>query len=141
MANVIILSYGEGGYLVPKPADYDHLIDIARTKFPDLYGVDNDSITFHFTPEWFDSEVTLDRDAFAEVHNRAVLRITTTAFAPAQGWGNDGNIQAGAFADPRSDYVPYAMEICVIHGKCMVNLRHPHVVLSTVAYTNGSSSY
>ncbi|KAL2279646.1 hypothetical protein FJTKL_13328 [Diaporthe vaccinii] len=115
MANVIILSYDEGGYLVPKPADYDHLIDIARTKFPDLYGVDNDSITFHFTPEWFDSEVKLDRDAFAEVHNRAVLRITTTASAPAQGWGNDGNIQAGGLADPRSDYVPYAMEICVIH--------------------------
>lgn len=141
MANVIILSYGEGGYLVPKPADYATLIDVARAKFPELYGVDNDSITFHFTPEWFDREVKLDRDAFAEVHNRAVLRITTTAFAPAQRSGNDGKIQAGGFAGPRSDDLPFEMRLGVIHGKCIVNPRHPHIVLPAMAYTNGNSSF
>lgn len=121
MAGVIILSYGEGGYLVPKPADYDILIDVARAKFPELYEVDNDSITFNFTPEWFDREVKLDRDAFAEVHNRAALRITTTAFAPAQRSGKDGKIQAGGLAGQLSDDPAYeVMRLCVIHGKCIL---------------------
>ncbi|KAK7709899.1 hypothetical protein SLS64_006144 [Diaporthe eres] len=116
MANVIILSYGEGRHLINKPADYETLLDFTRVKFPELEVVYDDEIAFHFTPEWFDGDVELDRDAFAEVHNRAVLRITTTAFAPAQRSGNNGNIQAGGFADPRSDYLPCeVMSIGIIH--------------------------
>lgn len=127
MAGVIILSYGEGDCLVPKPADYKALIDVARNKFPELNGIDNDSITFHFTPEWFDGEVKLDRGAFNEVHNRAVLRITTTASALSQHIGDDDDkIQAGGVVGPCSNYLPdETMSICVILGKCMVNPQTP----------------
>lgn len=51
MAGVIVLIYGEGRHLVPKPADYETLVDVARVKFPELYDFDNDTIAFHFTPE------------------------------------------------------------------------------------------
>lgn len=115
MASVIILSLGEGRHLVCKPTDYATLIDVARTKFPELDGVDNDNIAFHFTPEWFDNEVKLDGDAFGEVHNRAVLRITTTASAlppcPANGGSIEGDVDG-------------MITFRVIHGKCIVKPRH-----------------
>lgn len=84
MAIVIILVYGESRHLIPKPADYATLIDVVRAKFHELGGVATDNIAFHFTPEWFDAEVELDRGAFSEVHARAVLRITATVSAPVQ---------------------------------------------------------
>lgn len=128
MASVIILRYNDDAHLVPKPADYATLISVARAKFPELHEVDNDSIVFHFTPEWFNSEVKLDRDAFAEVHNRAVLRITTTATVPAQHLGKNDIIQAGDLADSHSYDVPpdAIIRLCVIDGKCMVNPRYLH---------------
>lgn len=84
MTIVIILIYGETRHLVPKPADYATLVDVARAKFHELDGVATDNIAFHFTPEWFDTEVELDRGAFSEVHPRAVLRITANVSVPAQ---------------------------------------------------------
>lgn len=128
MASVIILRYNDDAHLVPQPADYATLIRVARAKFPELHEVDNDSIVFHFTPEWFNSEVKLDRDAFAEVHNRAVLRITTTATVPAQHLGKNDIIQAGDLADSHSYDIPpdAIIRLCVIDGKCMVNPRYLH---------------
>ena len=93
MAIVIILVYGESRHLIPKPANYATLVDVAHAKFRELDGVANDNIAFHFTPEWFDAEVQMDGDAFSEVHARAVLRITTTVSAPAQPPGPDLKVQ------------------------------------------------
>lgn len=84
MASVIILIYGEGRHLVPKPADSEILLDVARVKFPELNNFDNDNIAFHFTPKWFDGEVELDRNAFTEVQDREVLRISTNVSGTAQ---------------------------------------------------------
>lgn len=128
MASFIILHHGESGHLVPKPANYATLINVARAKFSKLYEVDNDSITFNFTPEWYDGEVELDRDAFAAVHNRAVLRITTTTVAPAQHPGNDGIIQTGGVANQGAGCLVLEgrMSLYVVHGKCTMNPRYSH---------------
>lgn len=146
MANVIILIYGEGRHLVPKPANYESLLDIAHVKFPKLYDFDLNNIAFHVTPDWFDGEVELDRNAFAEVHNHAILRITTPALAPAKMAGNDGNIQAGGFEGPAPGNLPphRILKFCVIHGKCILNPRYLYARMwysPAVAYTDGSSSY
>lgn len=130
MAIVIILIYGESRHLIPKPADYANLIDVARAKFHELGGVATDNIAFHFTPEWFDAEVELDRGAFSEVHPHAVLRITATVSAPAQhpshkvevqdagvpaqSLGNSSSAHdSGTSALPSSDRIP----ITVHYGK------------------------
>ncbi|KAL1875466.1 hypothetical protein Daus18300_003205 [Diaporthe australafricana] len=78
MANVIILIHGDSRHLVPKPADYADLLDVTREKFHEFHAVDDNNIAFHFTPEWFDGEVEIDGGAFAEVQNRAILRVTIT---------------------------------------------------------------
>ncbi|KKY30686.1 putative ubiquitin family protein [Diaporthe ampelina] len=93
MANIIILVYNERRHLVPKPADYETLIDVARTKFPELEESKDDDVSFSFTPKWFDGEVELDLDALAEVHNRAILRVTTAASSQHP---NDDDVEAQA---------------------------------------------
>lgn len=141
MASVIILVYGDYRLLVPKPANYAALIDVARDNFSELSQVSDDNITFHFTPEWFDREVKLDRNAFAEVHTRAVLRVATTTSAPAQNPENDGcKVQDGDVAVLRFGH---EFNLCFIHGKFMVNPRHlqAHVEFSVVTYTDGRSAH
>ncbi|KAI3394455.1 hypothetical protein diail_2647 [Diaporthe ilicicola] len=96
MASVIILIHGGTRHLVPTPADYESLLDVAHAKFRELDGVNDDNIAFHFTPDWFDGEVEMDRGAFSEVQNRAILRITTTA----RPGGDDVNVQDDACGVP-----------------------------------------
>lgn len=127
MASVIILIYGEGRHLVPKPADYESLLDVARVKFPELYDFDLNNITFHITPEWFDGEVELDRKAFAEVHDRGVIRIITTPSATLSPPHDHFVIQK----DSVSAIDPYEMEFLplgwvkleFVHGKSRISRK------------------
>lgn len=129
MATVIILSYGEGRHLINKPADYQTLLDFTRVKFPELELVYDHEIAFHFTPEWFDGEVELDRNAFAEVHNRAVLRVTTTASPPAQRPDpvpspfSDVEIGEDVFWTPIPGVSPptWSTKLTVVYGKYITN--------------------
>lgn len=153
MANVIILIYGEGRHLVPKPADYESLLDIARVKFPELHNLDNHNIAFHVTPEWFNGDVELDRNAFAEVQDREILRISTTASGTAQQPCNYFKIRGDSVLTVRPDEMkvlpPGWLKLWFIHGKCMTNrasalhqtLAYLHLALGVETYTNVSSSY
>lgn len=119
-----MLIYGEGRHLVPKPADYETLLDVARVKFPELYDFDHDTIAFHFTPEWFGDEVVLDRNAFAQVQDRDILRITATASAAAQQPWNKFKVQNDAVSATVSSDAPTGwMKLWFIHGKRTPNRK------------------
>lgn len=129
MESLIILVYGQDRKLVQKPADYKALLEIARDKFLDLDCASNDEITFHFIPKWFENEVELDGSSFADVYDRAILRITTTAPASAtHPDGDDIEIQDNSFGvvGPMpmfSGALPPLgwMRVRVFYGRCMAN--------------------
>lgn len=151
MASVIVLVYGEGRHLVPKPADYETLLDVAHVKFRELYDFDEDNIDFHFTPRWLGDEVVLDRNVLAQVQDRDVLRITATASAAAKQPCNIFKIQDNAVsAIVSADEMPAGwMKLRFIHGKCTPNrkcaphqtLEHLHLELCARVYADENSSY
>lgn len=91
----------------------------------------------------------LDRNAFAEVQDRDVLRITATSSAAAQQPCNKFKIQNDAVSATVSSDAPTGwMKLWFIHGKCTSNRMWPHQTLAYLhlelcakAYADGSSSY
>lgn len=148
MPILIILVYGEDRKLVEKPATYDNLLKVARNKFPEVEHASNNEIAFHFTPAWFNDEVELDGTSFADVHARAILRITTAASASAQHPGNDDDeIQDDSVVGPipaLSGALPPLgrMRLFVLFCRCMANPKcfsltlHPFFASSAAAYTD-----
>lgn len=131
MESLIILVYGESRKLVQKPANYETLLNVMRGRFPELKYAADDEVAFHFTPEWFDSEVELDRGSFVDVYDRAVLRITTAASAPVRHPGNgiinieeDGPDVMGPMP-PFSGALPPLgwMRVRIVYGRCMTNSK------------------